>query len=75
MTVRGDGWNRQRDRDPADGEPLLRASEVAAILRVSPRHVTRMVEKGRLRAALVTPRGFRYRIDDVIAMACREADD
>lgn len=68
-----DGWTR-RDYAP-DGEPLLRAAEVAAILRVSPRHVTRMAEKGRLRVALVTSRGFRYRIDDVIDMACREADD
>lgn len=72
---RGDGWNRKRDRDPVTGEPLLRAGEVAAILRVTPRHVTRMVEKGRLRAALSTARGYRYRIGDVIDMACREADE
>lgn len=49
-------------------------SEVAAILRVTPRHVTRMAEKGRLPIALRTTTGFRYRIDDVIEMACREAD-
>lgn len=58
---------------PDDG--LMSTREVAAILRVTPRQVARMTAKGRLRVAAATSRGSRYRIDDVIEMACREADD
>lgn len=58
-----------------DREDYLDTAEVAAILRVTPRQVARMADKGRLRVAARTPRGFRYRIGDVIEMACREADE
>lgn len=68
--MRGGTWQREY----LNGEALLFPAEVAAILRVTPRHVTRMAEKGRLRVAVRTTTGFRYRIDDVIEMACREAD-
>jgi hypothetical protein len=63
-------WQRSYDRDT--GEPLMFPAEVAALLRVTARHVTRMAEKGRLAVALRTDTGFRYRIGDVIDMACRE---
>lgn len=59
-------------RDHLDGEALLFPGEVAALLRVSARHVTRMADAGRLPVALVTGVGNRYRIGDVIEMACRE---
>lgn len=59
-------------RDYLRGEPLMFPQEVAAILRVTPRHVTRMAEAGRLVVAAKTRTGYRYRIADVIEMACRE---
>lgn len=64
------GW----ERDYLGGEPLMFPQEVAAILRVTPRQVTRMADKGRLPVALRTSTGFRYRIGDVIEMACRETE-
>jgi excisionase family DNA binding protein len=54
---------------PADEPSLLTPGEVAQLLRVDPKTVTRWAKEGRLPPAFVTPGGHRrYRLEDVEAL-------
>ncbi|MFI2793883.1 helix-turn-helix domain-containing protein [Haloferula sp. A504] len=51
---------------PKGHNELLTAADVASVLKVSPRSVTRWASKGRIPAAVRTERVLRFRLEDVL---------
>jgi excisionase family DNA binding protein len=62
--------------EAVDAMDLMTAQEVAAFARVGVGTVHRWVEKGLLRAAIVTPGGYkRFRREDVVSLLVPDGHD